>query len=112
VPDTVTDWPAARDQVLAALDARMPDTSPAGFAALAADARDTFEQVRALHERQRDEGDGGDIYFHAEWPYDLPQAWNERTIIAADRAKLLAVSDGALAEEAPCGQSSRPGCWG
>src|SRR5579863_7597467 len=99
VPDTVTDWPAARDQVLAALDARMPDTSPAGFAALAADARDTFEQVRALHERQRDEGDGGDIYFHAEWPYDLPQAWNERTIIAADRAKLLAVSDGALAEE-------------
>ena len=26
----------------------------------------------------------GDIYFHAEWPYDLPQAWNERTIIAAD----------------------------
>lgn len=58
VPDTVTDWPAARDQVLAALDARMPDLSPAGFAALAADARDTFEGVRALHERQRDEGDG------------------------------------------------------
>ena len=58
VPDTVTDWPAARDQVLAALDARMPDTFPAGFAALAADARDTFNQVRALHERQRDEGDG------------------------------------------------------
>jgi hypothetical protein len=38
VPDTVTDWPAARDQVLAALEVRMPDTSPAGFAALAADA--------------------------------------------------------------------------
>ena len=36
----------------------MPDTSPAGFAALAADAHDTFEEVRALHERQRDEGDG------------------------------------------------------
>jgi hypothetical protein len=58
VPDTVTDWPAVRDQVLAALDARMPNLSPAGFAALAADARDTFEAVRALHERQRDEGDG------------------------------------------------------
>jgi hypothetical protein len=58
VPDTVTDWPAARDQVLAALDVRMPDTYPAGFAALAADARDTFEHVRALHERQGDEGDG------------------------------------------------------
>ena len=29
--------------------------------------------------------DHGDIYFHAEWPYDLSQAWNERTIIAADR---------------------------
>lgn len=58
VPDTVTDWPAARDQVLAALDVRMPDTSPAGFATLAADARDTFEHVRALHGRQADAGDG------------------------------------------------------
>lgn len=27
----------------------------------------------------------GDVYFHAEWPYDLPQGWNDRTIIAADR---------------------------
>lgn len=26
----------------------------------------------------------GDIYFQAEWPYDLPHGWNERTIIAAD----------------------------
>ena len=29
--------------------------------------------------------DHGDVYFEAEWPYDLPQGWNERTIIAADR---------------------------
>ena len=29
--------------------------------------------------------DHGDVYFKAEWPYDLPQGWNERTIIAADR---------------------------
>ena len=33
----------------------------------------------------------GDIYFHAEWPYDLPQAWNERTIIAADHDSAGAV---------------------
>lgn len=35
--------------------------------------------------------DHGDIYFHAEWPYDLPQAWNERTIIAADHDSAGAV---------------------
>jgi hypothetical protein len=29
--------------------------------------------------------DNGDVYFEAEWPYDLQQGWNERTIIAADR---------------------------
>jgi hypothetical protein len=27
----------------------------------------------------------GERYFQAEWPYDLPQRWTERTIIAADR---------------------------
>jgi hypothetical protein len=84
VPDTVTDWPAARDQVLAALDARMPDTSPAGFAALAADARDTFEQVRALHERQRDEGDGWYLAARPA-PPDMPFA-AEVAISGAERA--------------------------
>ena len=58
VPDTVTDWPAARDQVQAARAAAMPDKFPAAFAALAAEARDTYEQTQALHARQRDEGDG------------------------------------------------------
>jgi hypothetical protein len=58
VPDTVTDWPAARDQVLAAISAGMPERFPAGFAALAADARATHERVLSLHARQRDEADG------------------------------------------------------
>ena len=58
VPDTVTDWPPARDQVQAALNADMPVRFPSGFAALAAQARATYEEVLALHARQRDEGDG------------------------------------------------------
>ncbi len=58
VPDTVTEWPAARDQVDAALKAGMPNRFPAGFAALAADALDTFARVQASHARQRDSGDG------------------------------------------------------
>jgi hypothetical protein len=58
VPDHVTDWPPARDQVQAALDADMPSRFPAGFAALAAQARATYEEVLALHTRQRDQGDG------------------------------------------------------
>jgi hypothetical protein len=58
VPDHVTDWPPARDQVQAALGADMPSRFPAGFAALAAQARATYEEVLALHARQRDEGDG------------------------------------------------------
>lgn len=73
VPDTVTDWPAARDQVLAALAADMPDAFPAGFAALAVDARDTFEDVRALHGRQRDDGDGWYLVARPA-PPDLPFA--------------------------------------
>jgi hypothetical protein len=32
-----------------------------------------------------------DLYFHAEWPYDLPQGWNDRTIIAADHDSAGAV---------------------
>jgi hypothetical protein len=29
-------------------------------------------------------GDRGKLWFSAEWPYELPDGWNERTIIAAD----------------------------
>jgi hypothetical protein len=58
VPDRVTDWPSARDQVQAALEADMPGRFPVGFAALAAQARATHEEVLALHAQQRDEGDG------------------------------------------------------
>jgi hypothetical protein len=58
VPDDVTDWPVARDQVQAALDTDMPSRFPAGFAALAAQARETYEEVLSLHARQPDDGDG------------------------------------------------------
>jgi hypothetical protein len=58
VPDTVTEWPATRDQVDAALQVGMPDRFPAGFAALASDALDIFARVQASDARQRDSGDG------------------------------------------------------
>jgi hypothetical protein len=35
--------------------------------------------------------ENGDLCFHAEWPHDLPQGWNEWTIIAADYDSCRAV---------------------
>lgn len=58
VPDEVTDWPVARDQVQAALDTGMPGRFPVGFAALAAQAGETYQEVLSLHARQPDTGDG------------------------------------------------------
>lgn len=58
VPDTVTEWPAARSQIDAALKTGMPDRFPASFAALAAHTLDTLAQVQASQARQRDSGDG------------------------------------------------------
>jgi hypothetical protein len=81
VPDAVTDWPPARDQVQAALDADMPNRFPAGFAALAANGRATYEEVQALQARQRDAGEGWYLVARPA-PPELPFT-SEVVIIAA-----------------------------
>jgi hypothetical protein len=58
VPDTITAWPTARSQLLAALGARMPEHYPAAFAALAADVRSTFAEVMQAQAAQQDKGEG------------------------------------------------------
>jgi hypothetical protein len=113
VPDTVTDWPPARDQVLAALDTRMADTFPAGFAALAAHARDTFEDVRALHDHQPDEGDGWylaarpappDLPFAAELAISTAQTGSDLDAVALELTQLRDV-EANLSTDAPEGDA-------
>jgi hypothetical protein len=97
VPDTVTDWPPARDQVQAALNADMPVRFPAGFAALAVQARATYEEVLALHARQRDEGDGWyliarpappELPFSAEVAITTAQASTDLDAVALELTQL------------------------
>jgi hypothetical protein len=57
-PDTVTEWPAAQDRLVRAVDAGMPGEFPAAFAALAVDATEGLAQIRAAHERTPDSGPG------------------------------------------------------
>lgn len=97
VPDMVTDWPPARDQVQAALNADMPVRFPSGFAALAAQARATYEEVLALHARQRDEGDGWylaarpappELPFSAEVAITTAQASTDLDTVALELTQL------------------------
>jgi hypothetical protein len=113
VPDIVTDWPPARDQVLAALDADMPENFPAGFAALAAHARATYEEIRALHDRQRDEGDGWylvarpappELPFTAEVAVNTAQPSDDLDAVALELTKLRDV-EANLSVDAPEGDA-------
>lgn len=47
VPDTITNWPAARDRLASAVQTEMAGEYPAGFAALAVDTAETLSSVRA-----------------------------------------------------------------
>lgn len=58
VPDTVTDWPAVQDRLVRAIETGMPSEFPAAFAALAVDAAEGQEALRASHERMPDSGRG------------------------------------------------------
>lgn len=80
IPDTVTDWPPARDQIQAALAAGMPGRFPAAFATVAAAARDAFNEVTVLHSRQEDKGDGWYLVARPaipEFPFALERAVTE-----------------------------------
>lgn len=58
VPDTVTAWPAAEKRVQDALQIGLTTDYPAAFAALAVDAAEGLDVVRAAHQTIRDRGDG------------------------------------------------------
>jgi hypothetical protein len=57
-PDTVTEWPAAQERLARAVEVGMPETFPAAFAALAADAAEGLTKIRAVQERLADTGPG------------------------------------------------------
>ena len=113
VPDTVTDWPPARDQVLAALNADMAENFPVGFAALGAHARATYEEVQALHDRQRDEGNGWylvarpappELPFTAEVAITTAQPSDDLDAVALELTKLRNV-EANLSIDAPEGDA-------
>ena len=113
VPDTVTDWPSARDQVQAAIDADMPARFPAGFAALAAQARATYEDVLAQHARQRDEGVGWylvarpappELLFRTEVAITTAQPSNDIDAVILELTKLRTV-EANLDTDAPEGDA-------
>jgi hypothetical protein len=113
VPDTVTDWPPARDQILAAFNTEMPDKFPAAFAALAAQAHDTYQQVQALQTRQRDEGDGWclvarpappDIPFAAEVAITTARPSSDMDAVALELTELRSM-EASLAADAPEGDA-------
>ena len=58
IPDTITEWPATEERLDAAIAAEMPAQFPAGFAALAADARDGLTTLRTAHENAPNKGNG------------------------------------------------------
>jgi len=61
---------------------RLPHERPSGYDGWSADH--VVELLRGPHDMYVAvlENDHGDVYFQAEWLYDLPQGWNEHNIIA------------------------------
>jgi hypothetical protein len=113
IPDTVTDWPAARDQVQAAITAAMPDRFPAAFAALAAEAHDIYQETQALHARQRDEGDGWylvcrpappELPFTAEVAITTAQPSSDLDVVALELTELRS-SEADLPADVPVGDA-------
>ncbi len=58
VEDTLTTWPAVETRLTHAVEIDMPADFPAAFAALAVDAAEGLQALRAAHERMPDTGDG------------------------------------------------------
>ncbi|WP_163554468.1 hypothetical protein [Candidatus Frankia alpina] len=58
VEDTVTAWPAVEKRLTRTVEIGMPGEFPAAFAALAVDAAEGLQALRAAHERMPDAGDG------------------------------------------------------
>lgn len=71
VPDTVTDWPSARDALERAQAWGMRESHPAAFAALAADTMQTLHQVQRQLRLLADTGEGWQLAARPAAP-DVP----------------------------------------
>lgn len=56
--DTVTEWPAAQARLERALEVNLPSDYPTAYAALATDAAEGLEKIRAAYDRTPSTGDG------------------------------------------------------
>jgi hypothetical protein len=85
VPDTVTDWPDVEERLTRVFEAGMPAQFPAAFAALAVDAAEGLQALRAAHERTADAGDGWYLVCRPARPappIDLEQRITGVTLVA------------------------------
>ena len=87
VPDTTTGWPQAQTRVQLALDAGLDTRYAAGWGALAADAADRLQAIRAAHTELPDTGNGW--YLVARPALPAPQVELEQHITATALVKDL-----------------------
>jgi hypothetical protein len=87
VKDTITEWTPTLRRLDAALEAGMQERFPAAFAALAADAQATLEDIRTHHARQALRGPGWYVVARPAMP-ELPIT-TDRIIASAELSEDL-----------------------